>query len=368
MSTDNKVLNTNKIVDDLSERKIFLGEYSGFQRFDIFKFGFAKTIEEKMRNGFWNPNEISLVSDRIKFDTDIPKFAQDILIRNLLFQTLMDSAQSRGLDSVMVYITTSPEWEAVFKTQAYFEQIHSLSYSHIIREVFPNATEVFDMIEDLEEIKHRVDDEVECYNRFLGGEYDHELDETEKRKLILELVLRIYALESVKFYVSFLVTYMINNSYNNAIQGITRIIKLINFDEDMHVSVFAGLISILRKNKDEGFSELIDSDWFNDLAKSIFKKVVKDEISWGKYLLSFGNIPSLTEKNIETFVKFFANKRLNQIKVEPLYANIQSNDTIDWFEHYKNIDLDNVAGQESEGLAYSVGILKDDLPEGKINW
>ena len=47
-------------------------------------------------------------------------------------------------------------------------------------------------------------------------------------------------------------------------------------------------------------------------------------------------------------------------------SKFPATDTEKWFETYKNIDLDNVAGQEGEGLAYNVGILKNDVPEGKF--
>ena len=360
----NEVLILDNMVDPASERKIFLGKYSGFQRFDIYKYPFAKQIEEKMRNAFWNPNEISLVNDRVRFEEDLPEHAKEILTLNLLFQTLMDSAQSRGLEMVLCDITTSPEWEGVFKTQAYFEQIHSLSYSHIIREVFPNATEVFDRIGKIPEIRARLKKEIELYNYFKTEEYE-KLPEEEKKKRIIELVARIYFLEALKFYVSFLVTYVINTSYNNAIQKITKIIKLINFDEDMHVSVMSGLLSILKKNEDEGFSDLLKSQWFVDMMKQIAKEVVEDEINWGKFLLSHGDVPSLTVPVIETFAKWWGNERLARMKIEPIYK-VDKIDIIDWFNMYRDIDLDNTAQQEAEGLAYKIGILQNDIPDGKI--
>ena len=62
----NKILCSDNLVPDISEQKIFFGEYSGFQRYDQPKYPFAVNLEEKMRNAFWNPKEISLVSDRIK--------------------------------------------------------------------------------------------------------------------------------------------------------------------------------------------------------------------------------------------------------------------------------------------------------------
>lgn len=361
------ILNIDHLKDDIGNRKIFLGEYSGFQRYDVYKYKFAKQIESKMRNAFWNPEEISLIADRSKFP-ELPEFIQEILTLNLLFQTTMDSAQSHGMDSVMCGLTTSPEWEAVFKTHGYFEQIHSLSYSHIIRELYPDATSVFDRIGSVSEISERVREEVKAYDAAMEG-FDSAIDDDAKRKKILELCVRIYALEGVKFYVSFLTTYIINASYNSRIQGTTRIIKLINFDEDIHVSVFGGLLNTMRKQQDEGFVELMKSSWYHEMVSDVFSEVRLGEIAWGNFLLSFGNIPSLTSKVLDNFVTYYVNDRMSKLKINGAIKTPRS-DTETWFETYKNIDLDNVAGQEAEGLAYNVGILSNDVPEGKItfNW
>jgi len=357
------ILNTKKIVDSSNTQKIFFGKYSGFQRFDQYRYPFAKNIEEKMRQSFWNPSEIGLNADRVKFP-DLPQHAQDILTRNLLFQTLMDSAQARGLSEVLSSMCTDPTWEMVLSTQSYFERIHSLSYSHILREVFPDATAVFDQIETFSEITSRINKEIQAYDNI--GTWDDGVStaSTEiKKQEILELITRIYALESLKFYVSFLVTYLINEGYGNKIQGITRIIKLINFDEDQHVSVFAGLISILKKNKKEGFQDLFTSGWFGKRAREIFAEVAMDELSWGDYLLSIGNVPSLTKGVLKEFIEYFADKRLGQLGVDQLF-HAKKTDTVTWFENYKDIDNSAVKMQEAEGLAYNIGILTNDIEDG----
>lgn len=356
------ILDTNNLKDNIGNTKIFLGDYSGFQRFDVYQYKFAKNIESKMRNAFWNPEEISLVADRVKFP-DLPEHAQEILTQNLLFQTLMDSGQARGLDTVLASVTTSPEWEAVFRTQAYFEHIHSLTYSHIIREVYPDATKVFNSIKNYPEIQHRIDSEIAAYDAIISPNFET-LSDDAKREQILELLVKIFALEGIKFYVSFLTTYMINNSYGNKIQGITREIKLINFDEDMHVSVFGGLLNILRREQKEGFVDLMNSPNYETMVKDIFSDVAKSEISWGKYLMGIGNIPGLTPKVLSNFVNYYVADRLTKLKIE--VQEIRPDDTTQWFANYKNIDLDNVAGQESEGLSYNVGIIKNDIPEGKF--
>ncbi|MBR2651718.1 ribonucleotide-diphosphate reductase subunit beta [bacterium] len=102
-----KLLDLDLIVKP-KDIKIFLGKYNGFQRYDIIKYPFAKQIEANMRQSFWTPEEISLISDRENFK-ELPDNIKEVVISNLLFQTLMDSAQNRGLDSIMSELVTSGE-------------------------------------------------------------------------------------------------------------------------------------------------------------------------------------------------------------------------------------------------------------------
>ena len=321
-----------------------------------------------MRQAFWTPEEISLISDRENFK-ELPSQAQEVIISNLLFQTLMDSAQNRGLDSVMSELVTSSEWEAVFKTQAFFELIHSLSYSHIIREMFSSdATNIFDRIYKIDEIKHRTDKEITSYTRvreYIEGKHP-EWTEEETKKNIITLLVQIYFLEGLKFYISFMVTYMVNYSYNDAISGVARIIKLINFDEDMHVAVVGGLIRILMREEAEGFAELFRQDWYKETVYKIVDEIVQDELSWAEYLLSFGPIPSLTMDVFTEFMRYCANDRLSRINLDPLYPNIKKNDIVSWFDMYKDINKDNTAQQESTALNYNIGNMNMDYDDNDL--
>jgi ribonucleoside-diphosphate reductase beta chain len=408
-----KILDTKNLVTK-GEKKIFFGlNYSGFQRYDNPKYPFAVSMEEKQRNAFWNPKEISMTNDALKF-FEMPEFIQEVMIRIWLFQTLMDSAQNSGLEEILASLCTNPEFEALFKTQGYFELIHSLSYSHILRGIFSDASVIFDRIADYPEIQKRVNKEIDLYNRVknIGNNFDEiieaktrinnevqayiddnnitdkmelkriydileitnknlqleindKLSEEDRNKLILELLVGILALEGVKFYVSFLMTYVINNNYNNKIQGATRIIKLINFDEDLHTSIISGTIQILKKNKIEGFSELINSDWFNNMAVKTFKDVLVDELEFADYLLSFGDIPTLTKGVIEAFMKYYVDERLNSIGINKIY-NQEKTDVVQFFESYKDMDNSNIAQQESDMAVYSIGIMKNDIPDGVL--
>ena len=355
-----KIVDLDKEVQ-LKDIKIFLGEYNGFQRYDVYKHPFAKIIERSMRQAFWTPEEISMITDRENFK-ELPDHIKEVIINNLLFQTFMDSVQNRGLDSCMSAVVTSSEWEAVFKSQAYFELIHSLSYSHILREMFPsNATEIFDRIYKIPQIKNRTDKEIEAYSliqAYVEGKV--KLSNEEFKKKVLILLVHIFFLEGLKFYISFMVTYMINNAYQDAIPGVTKIIKLINFDEDMHVAVVGGLINILKKIPEEGFTHLFKEKWFEEETYKIVEFIVEDELKWGDYLLSFGPIPSLTKEVFRNFMEYYANDRLRRIGLEPLYKDCKKSDIVDWFNTYKDINKDNTAQQEATALNYNIGTMEMD--------
>lgn len=361
MKKERNLINLDKKVN-FANQTIFFGEYNGFQRYDIYKNDFSKKIERAMRQAFWTPEEISLIHDRENFKS-LPFEIQEILIHNILFQTLMDSGQNRGLDKVMAELVTESEWEAVFKTQAFFELIHSLSYSHIIREMFAaDATNIFDRVYNIEEIKNRINKEIDAYDEIKAMLNHGKIENNDENKQkILKLLIHIYFLEGLKFYVSFMVTYMINSSYKDAISGVTKIIKLINFDEDLHVAVVSGLLNILRKNKEEGFSHLFENGWFEEQVYEIVDGIVKDELRWGKFLLSLGTIPGLTNEVFKEFMHFYANDRLKMIGVEPIYNVSKYADIIDWFKTYKDINKDNTAQQEAQALNYNIGTMANDI-------
>lgn len=355
-----KLVNLNVNVP-IEKQKIFFGKYNGFQRYDFYKNNFSKVIERAMRQAFWTPEEISLIYDRENFKT-LPFHIQEILIYNLLFQTLMDSGQNRGLDTIMSRLVTESEWEAVFKTQAFFELIHSLSYSHIIREMFPsNATDIFDRVYKIPEIKKRIDKEIDAYDEIYELLKADKIEETdENKKKILTLLIHIYLLEGLKFYISFMVTYLINSSYKDAIPGITKIIKLINFDEDMHVGVISGLINILKIDPNEGFNHLFNNGWFEDTVYEILDTIIKDELEWGQFLLSIGEIPSLTPEVMKDFMNYYANDRLKKIGIEAKYKSRDDSEIVNWFQLYKDINKDNTAQQEAQALNYNIGSMVDD--------
>lgn len=367
LKSQDRIIDTGNLVTDKAKELIFFGEYSGFQRYDNPTYDFAVRLEERQRNAFWNPSEISLTTDAQKF-YELPEDIQEVLTVVWLFQTLMDSGQNKGLEEVLAGLCTNSEVEAMFKTWGYFELIHSLSYSHLIRGIFSNSSEVFDRINQYPEILKTIDTEIDLYSRvgMLEAETHNEtntMSDDDKKKLVLELLVNVFALEGIKFYLAFLVTYIVNNSYGSKIPGATRTMTLINFDEDIHTSMGSNVLHTLKTVEREEFTHLVNTEWFDSMVKDAFQKAYNDQMDFARFLLSIADVPTLTEGVVSSFLKYYVDLRLTQIQ-QPKLFNEEKSDVVTWFEYYKNLNLNNSALQESDAATYSVGIMRDDLPEG----
>lgn len=340
--------------------RIFFGDYSGFQRYDNPAFISAVKLEESMRGAFWNPNEISMRDDAVRFH-QMPEEVQNAMCSIWFYQTLMDSAQNRGLEETIVEFVTNPEFEALFKTWGYFEMIHSLSYSHIIRGIFVDSKDVFERNFSNEDIIKRVTTEIESYSDIASNIEELEGSKSfseENAKKIIELILTIYALEGIKFYASFLYTYLIHDRYAS-IPGATRIIKLINFDEDTHTR--ASLVLLHELAKDERFKPYLSGDWFNDAAHKCFSRVYEDERSFAEYLRSqLGEFSPISEANTNKFLKCYVDRRLEDLGVSPLFS-VETPPIVEWFDNFKDLNKENAALQETDLAVYNVGQVVDDM-------
>ena len=106
------------------------------QRFEEVKYPKIAKYEETARGFFWVPEEITLTKDKIDHK-DASEAVKHIFTSNLLRQTALDSIQGRAPSQVFSPVISLPELEALVSNWSFFEtNIHSKSYSHIIRNVY----------------------------------------------------------------------------------------------------------------------------------------------------------------------------------------------------------------------------------------
>ena len=315
-------------------QKIFFGDFGHYIRIDSVSHEVARKLKEASEGNTWFSKEVDYKSDKTRFSS-LPQDAQRAFKLNIAYQTLMDSGVTSGFSSILNRIVTSSIWSILYARIAIEENIHAESYSYGLSEVFGHeATETLDLVYNDEFVKHRMEKEVELFGNVdelcnLEGS-NASLDEKkqavsldEKKQAVLKLLIGIYLLEGVKFPFSFLVTFTINNSYDNAIAGFTKTIKLIAHDElSTHVPAGKNVMNILRKENDQGFIHLFKSGWFDETAKAMTEFTVNEEIKWAKYLFDGYEVSGINSSVSEHFIKYWAGVRLRDLGVESQYNGL----------------------------------------------
>ena len=200
--------NLNKSTDYLA-RKMFLDPAGPvtIQRFEEVKYKKIADFETTARGFFWVPEEISLTKDAQDFK-EASDAVKHIFTSNLLRQTALDSLQGRGPAQVFTPVVSLPELEALMYNWSFFEtNIHSRSYSHIIRNIYNVPKEVFNTIHDTKPIVEMASSVGSYYDALhvinCQKEIGLEVLEQHHIKAIWLALNASYALEAFRFMVSF---------------------------------------------------------------------------------------------------------------------------------------------------------------------
>ena len=354
----------NTVQNDVMTEPMFFGNPVNVARYDQQKHPIFEKLIEKQISFFWRPEEVDVSKDRIDFQ-NLSDAEKHIMISNLKYQTLLDSVQGRSPNVAFLPIISLPELETWVETWSFFETIHSRSYTHIIRNLFTNPSEVFDDIVVNKQIQERASDISKYYDDLIfhtqlwqtQGEGKHVVNgvqyevtmRTLKKKLFL-CMNSVNALEAIRFYVSFACTFAF--SEREKMEGNAKIIRLISRDESLHLTSTQHILNLWKNGKDDPEMAEIAIECKAE-ALQIFLDAVKQEKEWAEYLFSKGSMLGLNKIILCQYVEFIADQRLVAIGHEPQF-NIKSN-PLPWMNNYLNSDAVQVAPQETEISSYLVG-------------
>ncbi len=341
------------------DKTMFLDEEVDIQRFDILKYPQLDKITEKQLGFFWRPEEVDISKDKKDFD-GLTEHEKHIFTSNLKRQILLDSVQGRAPNIAFLPIASLPEVENWIETWSFFETIHSRSYTHIIRNVYPDPSYVFDNMLDIKEIldcgndiAKYYDDLVNC-NNSATNKMDH-------KKALWMCMLSANALEGIRFYVSFACSWAFAEL--KKMEGNAKIIKFIARDENIHLAATTTIIKkMLQEDKD--FVKISKS--MEDDAVKLFTNVIEQEKDWAKYLFKDGSMIGLNEKLISDYIEWIGCKRMRAIGLPCPYSVPQLN-PLPWTEKWISGGNVQVAPQETEISSYVVGGVKQDVDKKTLS-
>jgi ribonucleotide reductase beta subunit family protein with ferritin-like domain len=365
------VLNTSTDVN-AKKQPMFFGAPLGIQRYDQYKYPVFDKLTQQQLGYFWRPEEISLQKDRGDYQTLAPE-QKHIFTSNLKYQIMLDSVQGRGPGMAFIPYCSLPELEACMTVWEFMEMIHSRSYTYIIKNIYPDPSEVFDHILSDEKIVSRATSVTSAYNEFIEAahQYDnstmwelakegHTAGTVERRELKRKLyraVANVNILEGIRFYVSFACSFAFGEL--KLMEGSAKIISLIARDENQHLVITQNILNKWREGDDPEMEEIAREE--ESVIIDMFKKTVIEEKSWAEYLFKDGSMIGLNDKLLAQYVEWIANRRMKAIGLKPIYDIPAKNNPLPWTEHWISSKGLQVAPQETEVESYVVGGIKQDV-------
>ena len=345
------------------KRKMFLDPEGPVtvQRFEEVKYPKLQNFESLARGFFWVPEEVSLTKDKMDHK-EASEAVKHIFTSNLLRQTALDSIQGRAPSQVFSPVVSIPELEALVSNWSFFEtNIHSKSYSHIIRNIYGVPKDVFNTIHDTEEIVGMASSVGKYYDELhklnCMKEMDSHLGVTEEihiRAIYLALHAS-YALEALRFMVSFATSLAMVE--NKIFIGNGNIISLILQDEILHAEWTAWIINQVVK-EDERFAKAKEE--CEQEVYQMYLDVIKEEKAWADYLFKKGVVIGLNAQILKDFVDYTAFTKLKEIGIKYNEEHPKSN-PIPWFNKHVNINKKQTALRENESTNYVIGVMSDKV-------
>ena len=364
------VFNKNHV--DTKKQPMFFGQPLGMQRYDEFKYPVFDKLTTQQLGYFWRPEEVSLQKDRADYKLLTPE-QKHIYTSNLKYQIMLDSVQGRAPGMAFMPYCSLPELEGAMNVWQLMEMIHSRSYTYIIKNVYPDPSEVFDTVLGDEKILSRANSVTSSYDELINHAHEFDsgniwrlateghpsgtYDRKELKRKLYRAILNVNILEGIRFYVSFACSFAFGEL--KLMEGSAKIISLIARDESQHLVLTQQIIKKWQEGDDPTMVTIAEEERENTI--NMFKQCVEEEKDWADYLFSNGSMIGLNAKLLHNYVEFIANRRLRGIGLDPIYDVPMRNNPLPWTDHWLNSKGQQNAPQETEIESYVVGGIKQDV-------
>ncbi len=365
------VFNSNAV--QTKKQPMFFGAPLGVQRYDSYKYPVFDKLTTQMLGYFWRPEEVSLQKDRSDYQSLRPE-QKHIFTSNLKYQILLDSVQGRGPGMAFSPYCALPELEAAMNVWQFMEMIHSKSYTYIIKNVYPDPSEVFDTILNDKKILQRANSVTRAYDEFINyaqvygqsnnwrpdwrGSPSTEWTIYDLKRTLYRAIANVNILEGIRFYVSFACSFAFGEL--KLMEGSAKIISLIARDENQHLVLTQQILKNWTSGVDDPDMAKIAKEEKENVI-DMFKNAVEEEKEWAEYLFKDGTMIGLNDKLLHQYVEWIANKRMKSLGLDPIYDIPLKNNPLPWTQHWISSKGLQVAPQETEVESYVVGGIKQDI-------
>ncbi|WLD93214.1 ribonucleotide-diphosphate reductase subunit beta [Alkalihalobacillus sp. AL-G] len=324
-------MKADRTFENLSERRIYApdspnastrilnGKSSNVLNWDDVRYTWAYPLYKQMLANFWTPFEINMSSDRKQY-AELSAEEQDSFNKIIGLLAFLDSIQTDYANRVANYLTDS-SLTALMTVLSFQEVVHNQSYSYVLSSLVDKSKqdEIFEYWKHDGVLRERNEFIIDGYEGFVSNP----TPETFLRSIVYDVVL-----EGLNFYSGF--SFFYNLARNQKMVSTSTMINYINRDEQLHVHLFT---KIYQAVCDE-FS--LDMREANHFVEKTFIEAANLEIKWGNYILG-DRFVGITYSELDAYIKFIANKRVNQLGGERPFPEHRKN-PMPWIKAYESIN------------------------------
>lgn len=318
--------------EQLKERKIYdveapnrstgiiNGKSSNVLNWDDVRYKWAYPLYKNMLANFWTPFEINMSSDSKQY-VNLSEKEQDTFNKIIGLLAFLDSVQTDYSSKVAAYLTDS-SLAGLMATLSFQEVVHNQSYSYVLSSLVPKSKqdEIFEYWKTDEVLRERNDFIVEGYQEFL---------QSPTPQSFLKSIIYDVILEGLNFYSGF--SFFYNLARNQKMVSTSTMINYINRDEQLHVYLFTQIFKAVIEEDPQLRDEELER-----FAKETFHRAAELEIKWSKYIIG-DSFEGIHESDLEAYIKFMANKRLNELGFNKLYPDYNKN-PLPWIKAYSDVN------------------------------
>lgn len=307
-----KIFNPN---GDDSKKSVVNADVTNLLQLNRIKYKDILSIDTVMDANFWLPEKIDITADKYCFHNKLQPEEREIFETIISFLIFLDSIQTRNIPSNLSGYFTASEIVAALTTQAYFEKIHSKSYQYILNSIFDDDAKKNEVYEKYK--KHKLLADRTLY----VGSWYQDFQDKKDAESFLKALFANYILEGLYFYNSFIFFY--NLAYKNMMMGTKDVIKKIQIDENLHVSLFEKIIKhyINENNLKDKF----------ELLQSMMKEAVEKEIEFMSEVIG-NKVLGINIETITVYTHYLANQRIAVFGLPELYPGAKNP-----YRHLKDI-------------------------------
>lgn len=265
----------------------------------------------------WMPQEINMSRD-IALWKDPNGLTDDermIIKRNLGFFSTADSLVANNLVLAIYRHITNPECRQYLLRQAFDEAVHTHAYQYVIESLGLDEGEIFNMYREVACIHEKDAFELQFTQELSDPNFNTGTPETDRR-FLRNLIGYYVIMEGLFFYVGFV--QMLSFGRQNKMTGASEEFQYILRDESMHLNFGIDLINQIKAEN----PHLWTAD-FQAEVNSLVKQAVELEFRYAQDTMPRG-VLGLNQNMFADYLKFIANRRLNQIGLPDLYAGAQN--------------------------------------------